>query len=141
MFLAAKLHPNAVIPSRANPCDAGYDLTACEESTIPAHGWCLVPTGISIQIPGDCYARVAPRSGLSTKGLTVGAGVVDSGYRGEVKVLLFNHNVNDYHVKAGDRVAQMILERIYTPSEWKEVTVEELSTSHRGTAGFGSTGQ
>lgn len=82
--------------------------------------------------------RVAPRSGLASKHfIDTGAGVIDSDYRGQVKVLLFNHAETDFEVKEGDRVAQLIIERIYTP---EVVVVEELEESVRGAGGFGSTG-
>lgn len=82
--------------------------------------------------------RIAPRSGLASKHfIDTGAGVIDSDYRGQVKVLLFNHSESDFQVKEGDRVAQLIIERIYTPDI---VVVEELEESVRGAGGFGSTG-
>jgi dUTP pyrophosphatase len=83
--------------------------------------------------------RIAPRSGLAAKhSIQTGAGVIDADYRGQVKVLLFNHGENDFEVKEGDRIAQLVLERIYTP---EVVAVEELEESVRGAGGFGSTGQ
>lgn len=82
--------------------------------------------------------RIAPRSGLAVKhGISTGAGVIDADYRGQVKILLFNHGDKDFEVKEGDRIAQLILERIYTP---EVVEVEELEESVRGAGGFGSTG-
>lgn len=82
--------------------------------------------------------RIAPRSGLAVKHfIDTGAGVIDSDYRGEVKVLLFNHSEVDFEVKEGDRIAQLVIERIYTP---EVVVVEELEESVRGAGGFGSTG-
>jgi dUTP pyrophosphatase len=82
--------------------------------------------------------RIAPRSGLAAKhSIQTGAGVIDADYRGQVKVLLFNHGENDFEVKEGDRIAQLVLERIYTP---EVVAVEELEESVRGAGGFGSTG-
>lgn len=82
--------------------------------------------------------RIAPRSGLAAKNfIDVGAGVIDADYRGQVKVLLFNHSDADFVVKEGDRVAQLVLERIYTP---EVVEVQELEESVRGAGGFGSTG-
>lgn len=141
MFRVSKLTSDAVIPQRANIGDAGYDLVASEDIVIGPNERSLVSTGISIEIPNDCYARVAPRSGLAVKkGIQVGAGVVDSSYRGEVKVLLFNHGNNIFEIKKGDRIAQMIFEKIYTPSQLVEVPYEELSNSSRGDGGFGSTG-
>ena len=95
-------------------------------------------TGLSISFPAGLYARIAPRSGLALKKfIDVGAGVVDADYRGEVGVVLFNHGDQDFQVKMGDRIAQLILERIDTPP------VEEVSglgETVRGTSGFGSTG-
>jgi len=141
MFRVSKLSSDAVVPRRANVGDAGYDLVASEDIVISPNERALVLTGISIEIPNDCYARVAPRSGLAVKkGIQVGAGVVDSTYRGEVKVLLFNHGDQLFEIKKGDRIAQMIFEKIYTPTELVEVPYEELTNSSRGDGGFGSTG-
>lgn len=98
-----------------------------------------VPTGISITVPIYCYARIAPRSGLTFKyGIQVGAGVIDSDYTGEIKVILFNHGENDFIIKTGDRIAQLIFEKIVT-NELQEV--EELVQTDRGSGGFGSTGK
>ena len=114
MLLVKKKDPNAVIPIRATPGSAGYDLTSVESHIIlPGHR-AVVSTGLSIAVPEGTYGRVAPRSGLAVRnGLNVGAGVVDSDYRGEVKVVLFNHDINNtYEVKPGHRIAQLILEKI-----------------------------
>ena len=95
-------------------------------------------TDLSIAIPKDTYARVAPRSGLAWKHfIDVGAGVVDYDYRGNVGVILFNHSDVDFEVKHGDRVAQLILERIAPP---EVLEVEDLDDTARGAGGFGSTG-
>jgi dUTP pyrophosphatase len=105
---------------------------------IPARGKGLVKTDLSIAIPRDTYARIAPRSGLAWKHfIDTGAGVVDYDYRGNVGVILFNHAETDFEVKAGDRVAQLILERIATP---EVVEVDDLEATERGAGGFGSTG-
>jgi len=139
-FVISKVVPHAVIPTRATEGAAGYDLSACEDAVVPAGGWKMINTGIAVQIPSDCYARVAPRSGLTLKkGLSTGAGVVDSDYRDAVRVILFNHSDLDFEVKTGDRIAQMIFERIYTPV-LQEVTYEEMTNTQRGLGGFGSTG-
>lgn len=96
-------------------------------------------TDISIAVPAGTYGRIAPRSGLASKHfIDTGAGVIDADYRGPVKVLLFNHNEADFAVAEGDRVAQLIVERIYTP---EVVEVQELEESVRGAGGFGSTGK
>lgn len=114
------------------------ERTSAEESVVPARGKALIKTDISIAIPEGTYARIAPRSGLAWKhSIDTGAGVVDYDYRGAVGVILFNLSDKDFEVKKGDRVAQMILERIMTP---KVVEVSELSDTKRGAGGFGSTG-
>lgn len=95
-------------------------------------------TDLSIAIPLGTYARVAPRSGLAWKNfIDVGAGVVDYDYRGNVGVILFNHGKEDFVIKRGDRVAQLILEKIATPDV---VEVDDLDETDRGAGGFGSTG-
>ncbi|KAK5663424.1 hypothetical protein OQA88_3853 [Cercophora sp. LCS_1] len=149
-----KLSPAGRLPTRGSAFAAGYDIYAARETVIPAGGRALVDTDISMSIPADCLeymeckgkarlthitdGRIAPRSGLAVKhGISTGAGVIDADYRGQVKVLLFNHGDKDFEVKEGDRIAQLILERIYTP---EVVEVEELEESVRGAGGFGSTG-
>ncbi|XP_008783462.2 deoxyuridine 5'-triphosphate nucleotidohydrolase-like [Phoenix dactylifera] len=133
-----KLSQNAVLPSRASPLSAGYDLSSAAEAKVPARGKALIPTDLSIAIPEGTYARIAPRSGLAWKhSIDVGAGVIDADYRGPVGVILFNHSDVDFEVKLGDRIAQMIIERIMTPDV---VEVVDLDSTVRGAAGFGSTG-
>ena len=133
-----KLQNNAAIPKRAIEEAAGYDVASSEEVTVPAKGKVVVKTGISVAVPEGCYGRIAPRSGLAVKKfIDVGAGVIDADYRGEVGVVLFNHSEEDFKVKPGDRIAQLILEKIDTP-QVKEV--EELPDTTRGAKGFGSTG-
>lgn len=96
-LLVKLLTPNAKVPTRGSPLSAGYDLYAAEDATLPARGKGIVSAGISIAIPAETYGRIAPRSGLAAKhGIDVGAGVVDCDYRGEVKVVLFNHNDADF---------------------------------------------
>ncbi|KAE9596103.1 putative dUTP diphosphatase [Lupinus albus] len=133
-----KLSDNAVLPSRASPFSAGYDLSSAVVTKVPARGKALVATDLSISIPEGTYARVAPRSGLAWKhSIDVGAGVIDADYRGAVGVILFNHSDVDFEVKIGDRVAQLILEKIVTPDV---VEVHDLDSTVRGSGGFGSTG-
>lgn len=133
-----KLSENAILPSRGSLLSAGYDLSSAKEAIVPARGKALIPTDLSIAIPEGTYARVAPRSGLAWKhSIDVGAGVIDADYRGPVGVILFNHSDVDFGVKAGDRIAQLIIEKIETP----EVTeVDDLDSTERGAGGFGSTG-
>lgn len=139
-FYFAKVQENATIPQRATSGSAGYDLSACEEAIVPARGYKMINTGIATQFPADHYARVAPRSGLTLKkGLLVGAGVIDSDYTGEIRVILFNHTDTTYTVEVGDRIAQLIFECIITP-EVQVVSYDELKQTERGAGGFGSTG-
>jgi len=138
MFKVLRTHPFAKLPTRAHPGDAGYDLCSVQEVVIPPRSKGMVDTGLIVEIPQDCYARVAPRSGLAAKyGIDVLAGVVDSGYRANIKVILLNNGDTDFIVQPGDRIAQVIFERIYTPI-LQEVDV--LEDTARGTSGFGSTG-
>ncbi|XP_050366226.1 deoxyuridine 5'-triphosphate nucleotidohydrolase [Argentina anserina] len=137
-FSVKKLSEKAVLPSRGSPLSAGYDLSSATEMKIPARGKALVPTDLSIAVPEGTYARVAPRSGLAWKhSIDVGAGVIDADYRGPVGVILFNHSDVEFEVKAGDRIAQLIIEKIITPDVME---VEDLDSTVRGEGGFGSTG-
>lgn len=134
-----KMSDRATTPSRGSELAAGYDLYSAENVIIPKQGKALVKTDIAIALPEGCYGRVAPRSSLSWKHhIDVGAGVVDRDYRGNVGVVLFNLSQQDYKVQQGDRIAQLIVERISLPPL---VEVEELNDTARGTAGYGSTGK
>ncbi|XP_016506765.1 deoxyuridine 5'-triphosphate nucleotidohydrolase [Nicotiana tabacum] len=137
-FRVKKLSENAVLPSRASPLSAGYDLSSAAETKVPARGKALIPTDLSIAVPQGAYARIAPRSGLAWKhSIDVGAGVIDADYRGPVGVVLFNHSDADFEVKAGDRIAQLIIQKIVTPDVEE---VDDLDSTVRGSGGFGSTG-
>ena len=136
--LEVKLHSDmAQIPTRGSLDAAGSDLYSAEDTIVPAHGKAMVDTQISIATPPSTYRRIAPRSGLAAKNMiTTGAGVIDADYRGVVFVLLFNHSDKDLEVKKGDRVAQLILEKIATPEIEQ---VNSLYETTRGSQGFGST--
>jgi dUTP pyrophosphatase len=137
-FQVKKLTELATLPIRGSEHAAGFDLASAYDVVIPAHGKGLVKTDLAIAIPEFTYARIAPRSGLAVKKfIDTGAGVVDYDYRGNVGVVLFNHGDEDFEVKKGDRVAQLILERI-SMAGCEEV--DELSATERGIGGFGSTG-
>jgi dUTP pyrophosphatase len=141
-FKIAKLHEDAVTPTRGSDGAAGYDLSSCEDGVVPARQWKMFNTGIALEIPTEytCYARVAPRSGLSLKkGITTGAGVIDSDYRNAIGVILFNMSDEDFVVTKGDRIAQLIFERIYTPN-LEVVEYSSMMDTERGLKGFGSTG-
>jgi len=135
-----KLTYDAIVPTRGSDGAAGYDLYSSEDAVVPNQaGRALVGTGITVVLPPGVYGRVAPRSGLAVKHcINVGAGVIDPDYTGEIKVVLFNHGLNDFEIKKGDRIAQLVLERCETPP------IEEISIvedTDRGSGGFGSTGQ
>lgn len=137
-----RLRPDARLPESSHGFeeDAGLDLFAVEDVVLPARGWGSVPTGLAIEIPPGYEGQVRPRSGLARKfGLTLlnSPGTIDPGYRGEVQVLMINHGSQDYHVRKGDRIAQLIV-GAYAAVEW--TVREELSQSRRAAGGFGSTG-
>lgn len=142
MYRIARVHPGAQVPTRATPGAAGMDMHAAEDAVVPPNGaWVAVETGIVLQFPPTVYARIAPRSGLAFKhGIQVGAGVIDSDYTGSVKVILFNHGTAPFTVQPGDRIAQVIFEKIETP-DLVECALEDLAATERGAGGFGSTGR
>ncbi|ESQ45883.1 hypothetical protein EUTSA_v10011147mg [Eutrema salsugineum] len=137
-FKVKKLSEKAVLPTRGSSLSAGYDLSSAVDSKVPARGKALIPTDLSVAVPEGTYARIAPRSGLAWKhSIDVGAGVIDADYRGPVGVILFNYSDVDFEVKIGDRIAQLIIERIVTP---EVMEVDDLDSTVRGEGGFGSTG-
>ena len=139
MFKIKKLSPDAQIPTLATAGSAGYDLYSPIDCTVPSNGQTLIPTGLAFSIPSGHYGQVSSRSSLSLRfQIEVGAGVIDESYRGNVGVLLRNHSKTDYPIKKGDRIAQLILHKISTPSI---VEVDELDQTERGSGGFGSTGK
>jgi dUTP pyrophosphatase len=135
-----KLDKSAIIPKYEHPNDAGLDLFSIEEVEIPAGESRLIHTGISIELPEGTEAQIRPKSGLALKHqITVlnTPGTVDAGYRGEVGVILINHGKSPFKVEIGMKVAQMVI----TPVIQVEVEeVDSLSSTSRGTGGFGSTG-
>jgi dUTP pyrophosphatase len=132
------LSENATFPTKGSPLSAGFDLSSAHDTVIKAGTRGLVKLDISIACPPGTYGRIAPRSGLAVKkGIDVGAGVVDADYRGPVGVVLFNLGDEDFEVKKGDRIAQLILEQVCMVDA---VQVEELDETVRGAGGFGSTG-
>jgi dUTP pyrophosphatase len=135
-----KLHPAAVLPSYAHGPeeDAGLDLRAVERVVLRTGVAEAVPTGLAIELPSGYEAQVRPRSGLALKhSLTVNFGTIDPGYRGEIRVVMFNLGREDYVVDPGDRIAQLVIGR-YEAIRWEE---SELGDSARGAGGFGSSGR
>ena len=132
------LSPKAVIPTKGTALAAGYDLSSAQQLTIPVNGRALVQTDISLSVPKGTYGRIAPRSGLAVKhGITTGAGVIDADYTGPIGIVLFNHGDQDFQIKEGDRIAQLILEQV---ANKPVIQVQELTHTTRGDKGFGSTG-
>lgn len=136
-----RLSPHATLPSRQHSYDAGYDVTAVEETVVPAGKWTLVKTGIAVELPGEMEIQVRSRSGLALKyGIFClnAPGTVDAGYRNEIGVILANFSEEDFLIHRGDRIAQLIFQ---TPRHPELVEVDDLSDSDRGLEGFGSTGR
>ena len=137
-LLVQILGQNGKVPTRGTEFAAGYDLYSVEEITLKATTRQVVSTEIAILVPSGIYGRIGPRSGLAlTHSIYIGAGVVDEDYRCPIKVILINHGKDDFVVKVGDRIAQLVLECIGTPDT--EI-VNSLPESTRGDKGFGSTG-
>jgi dUTP pyrophosphatase len=136
-----RLREDAVLPSRAYAGDAGLDLAACERHVIEPGGRALVGTGIAVAIPDGHAGLVTPRSGLATRnGITIvnTPGLVDSGYRGELQVILHNTDRSEpFVVEPGMRIAQLVIVAV-PHAELREV--DELPVSERGAEGFGSSG-
>jgi dUTP pyrophosphatase len=134
------LHPEAALPVYAHGPeeDAGLDLRAIERVVLTPGVAKAVPTGLAIELPPGYEAQVRPRSGLALKhSLTVNFGTIDPGYRGEIRVVMFNLGVADYTIEPGDRIAQLVIAR-YEAIQWQE---GDLSDSARGSGGFGSSGR
>jgi len=135
-----RIHPDAVLPAYAHPSDAGMDIRSVKELVVPAGGRALVPTGLIVNLPMGYEAQVRPRSGLAFKfGVTVlnTPGTIDAGYRGEIGVILANFGADDFEVKVGDRIAQLVIAPVTQPTI---VEAQETDVTDRGAGGFGSTG-
>jgi dUTP pyrophosphatase len=136
-----RLDPRAKLPARAHPGDAGLDLCALQPARLAPGERASIPTGLAVEIPAGCAGLVLPRSGLAARhGVTVvnAPGLVDSGYRGELRVLLMNTDREDpFALGVGDRIAQLVVVRIELPVPEE---ADLLTDSARGAGGFGSTG-
>lgn len=138
-----KLNPRAILPTYGSAEAAGADLYACLEApvTVEPGETVWIPTGIALEVPKGCAGLVYARSGLATKrGLAPAnkVGVVDSDYRGEIRVVLLNHGKTPQTIEPGERVAQLVITPVLTPAY---AEAEELTDTGRGTGGFGSTGK
>ena len=141
--LVKKLNSKVQLPKYKTKGSSGMDLMALIENpiTIKSQNSALIPTGLSIAIPEDTEVQIRPRSGLAAKsniGVLNTPGTIDSDYRGELKIILFNHGNKDFIVNNNDRVAQMVLTPVI---KMKLEEVDQLPESIRGSGGFGSTGK
>lgn len=140
-----KLNPEAKLPKRNLSTDCGLDLYAVEDVFIPKGTTGKIRTGIAMDIPNGYVGRISDRSGMASKGLIVGAGVIDPGYSGDFTVVLHNFsndskyeiygNYNGYEVKKGDKIAQVLIYKVETPYVCE---VNELWVKERGDTGWGS---
>lgn len=141
-----RLISDAKLPTRAHSTDAGLDIFSIEDAFLPAGTTQIVATGVAIKVTEGYVGKIEDRSSMGLKGLRTGAGVIDSGFAGELKVVLHNLNNRDgeylgvrgYWVRKGDKIAQMLLYKVETP---EVVEVTSIWNSDRGVKGFGSSGR
>jgi len=132
-----KIHPAAKLPAYVHPGDAGMDLFACVDKTLTPGELYAVPTGIQMAIPRGSVGLIWDKSGVSLKGVHRLAGVVDAGYRGEVQVVLVNLGRDPFEIKAGMKIAQLLIQTVSTVEIRESDSLDDTS---RGEGGFGSTG-
>ena len=133
-----KLDDGTKMPTRAHPTDAGLDLYARETQIVPAKGSALFDTGVHVELPVGTVGMLKSKSGLNVKHGLTSEGVIDVGYTGSIVVKLYNHSGEDYKVNAGDKISQLVIMPILTPTL---ELVETLDETERGAGGFGSTGK
>lgn len=138
-----KLEPGCedLFPRKAHPDDAAFDLRASADLTLPVRRSTAVPTGVSIELPPDFEAQIRPRSGLALKHdlmLTNSPGTIDAGFRGEIKVIMYNGGTEPFAIRRGDRIAQMVITELPQVELFSDGG--ELSETGRGSGGFGSSG-
>ena len=137
VFTDVWANSKALLFARKSAKAAGHDICSIEDVVLPARQSVLVSTGIAIQLPENTYGQIAPRSGLSVKGVDVGAGIIDEDYRGEIKVLLRNQSDEEIRLRKSERIAQLLVLPILYPLV---VGSSDLSDTERGESGFGSSG-
>lgn len=137
--MKVKLLDGAVLPTRSHDTDAGLDLySRSDYMLLPGEGVAF-DTGVCIELPPGTFGKIESRSGLNVKhGIVSCGGIIDQGYTGSIIVKLYNLSLKSYHIKAGDRIAQLIIQK-YIPVDLEEV--DELTDTDRGEAGIGSTGR
>ena len=137
-----KMTKDAITPKKSSIFAAGFDLFSAKELTIPARGCGVVDTDISIMLPEGTYGRIAPRSGLALhQFIGIGGGVIDFDYTGNVGVILFNHSFEQFRVNKGDRIAQLIVEKISYPTLIEVDEIDKIGKGSRGANRFGSSGK
>ncbi len=133
-----RLDPAAVLPTRAHVDDAGLDLYALEDTTVPSGEGRVLRTGAAMAVSPGYVGLVCDRSSMARRGLKTAGGVIDAGYRGEVGVVVWNISREPQSVKKGERIAQMLVVPIAVPAP---IDSEDLGATARGAGGFGSTGR
>ena len=138
MKIKIKLDEGAKMPTRAHETDAGLDIYAREDKIVPARESAIFDTGVHIELPVGTVGMLKSKSGLNVNYGIVSEGVIDVGYTGSIKVKLYNHSGFDYRVKVGDKISQLVIMPILTPTPY---LVESLEETERGDNGFGSSGR
>ena len=137
-LIKVTLDAGARMPERAHPEDAGMDLFSPEAVKVPARGSAVIDTGVHVEIPNGYAGMIKSKSGLNIKHGIISDGVVDAGYTGSIRVKLYNLSDEDYMVELGDKISQLVIVPVVTPSV---DIVGEIGGSERGDGGFGSTGR
>lgn len=132
-----RLRPHAKLPSRAHPSDAGLDLYAAEDCSIPAYGQATIGTGVRVALPAGHVGLIWDKSSLASQGFKTMGGVIDSGYRGEIRVVFKNLSEDIYNVEAGQKIAQLLIQKVETPPV---IEAKVDADADRGNKGFGSSG-
>ena len=132
------LDPGAYIPTRAHATDAGLDLRSPKECVLRAHDSISIHTGVHVELPLETAGLIVSKSGLMTNHDITSTGLIDEGYSGEIVVKLFNHGDEDYHIREGDKISQLVV----IPVDYVTVNIVPhlVNSGERGAAGFGSTG-
>lgn len=133
-----KLYQNVIMPKYAHPGDAGMDLFSIEEKKLASHSGHIFKTGLSIEIPDGYFGLIKERSSFGKLGVIVAGGIIDSGYRGEILISLFNCGRQSINIKKSERIAQLIIIPVLNA---KIAETSKLSETSRGQGGFGSTGR
>ena len=133
------LDTSARVPTRAHDTDAGFDLYSREEKFVPAHGSAVFDTGVHVAIPRGMAGLLVSKSGLNVNRNITSTGLIDAGYTGSIRVKLYNHGGAPYMVYAGDKISQLVIIPVFTPS--LEIVNEFSEKGERGNNGFGSSGR